>query len=209
MSDMQTVFVVDDDEAMRQSLELLLAGMGFRVLSFSAARDFLEQTSPGDAGCLLLDLRMPDMNGLELQEALLARGYTLPVLFLSAFADVPSTVDAIKGGAIDFLEKPIAIDTLITRIRGALAEDRAQRQARSEQRIIRARYRLLTPREREVMTLATQGLSNKDIAQTLGISTRTVENHRAHVMDKMGAENIAGLCRMAAACPPPDAPSSP
>ncbi|MCF7984452.1 MAG: response regulator [Thiohalocapsa sp.] len=208
MTDTQTVFVVDDDDAMRQSLHMLLEGNGFRVSTFESARAFLEGADPNDAGCLLLDLRMPDMNGLELQEALYDHGYDLPILFLSAFADVPSTVHAIKGGAFDFLEKPIAIDTLIARIRESLAEDLERRSARGEERKIRARFEQLTPREREVMTLATRGFSNKDIALALGISTRTVENHRAHVMEKMGADNIAVLCQMAVACPLSDVPTS-
>jgi FixJ family two-component response regulator len=145
-------------------------------------------------------MRMPEMSGLELQEAMLRHGYQLPILFLSAFADIPSTVHAIKGGAVDFLEKPVEMDVLIQHIRQALAADRQRRRQRHDEQQIRSRYEQLTPRQRDVMGLATKGLSNKEIAEALGISSRTVENHRALLMERMEADNLAVLCQMAALC---------
>ena len=200
MSEVQTVFLVDDDAALRESMALMLDQAGFRVRTFDSAHAFLEAYAASDTGCLVLDLRMPGMNGLELQEALQRKGLAPPILFLSGFGDIPATVRAIKGGAVDFLEKPVAIDTLIDRIRHSLEEDRRQRAAASDRHLIRSLYTNLTPREREIMVLATKGLSNKEIAAHLGISPRTVENHRAHVMEKMQADNIAELCHMAAVC---------
>ena len=200
MSRAETVFVVDDDDDLRESMALMLESRGFRVRTFPAAQAFLQGTSADDAGCLVLDLRMPEMSGLELQEALLRHGYQLPILFLSAFADIPSTVHAIKGGAVDFLEKPVETDVLIQHIRQALAADRQRRRQRHEEQRIRARFEQLTPRQREVMRLATEGLSNKEIADALGISSRTVENHRALLMERMEADSLAMLCQMAALC---------
>jgi RNA polymerase sigma factor (sigma-70 family) len=208
VSDAQTVFLVDDDDALRESLAMLLAQVGLRVRAFHSARAFLDAFTAGDSGCLVLDLRMPDMTGLELQAELLQKGSDLPVIFLSGYADVPATVRAIKGGALDFLEKTVARETLIGRVRQALEEDRRQRAERVEERMSRADYDQLSPREREVMLLATKGLTNKEIARQLGISSRTVENHRAHVMEKMRARNIAELCRMAALCLSADAQST-
>lgn len=208
MSDAQTVFLVDDDDALRESLSMLLAQVGLRVRAFHSARAFLDAFTAGDSGCLVLDLRMPDMTGLELQAELLQKGSDLPVIFLSGYADVPATVRAIKGGALDFLEKTVARETLIGRVRQALEEDRRQRAERVEERMSRADYDQLSPREREVMLLATKGLTNKEIARQLGISSRTVENHRAHLMEKMRARNIAELCRMAALCLPADGQST-
>lgn len=208
MSDAQTVFLVDDDDALRESLAMLLAQVGLRVRAFHSARAFLDAFTAGDSGCLVLDLRMPDMTGLELQAELLQKGSDLPVIFLSGYADVPATVRAIKGGALDFLEKTVARETLIGRVRQALEEDRRQRAERVEERMSRADYDQLSPREREVMRLATKGLTNKEIARQLGISSRTVENHRAHLMEKMRARNIAELCRMAALCLPADGQST-
>ncbi len=208
MSDAQTVFLVDDDDALRESLAMLLAQVGLRVRAFHSARAFLDAFTAGDSGCLVLDLRMPDMTGLELQAELLQKGSDLPVIFLSGYADVPATVRAIKGGALDFLEKTVARETLIGRVRQALEEDRRQRAERVEERMSRADYDQLSPREREVMLLATKGLTNKEIARQLGISSRTVENHRAHLMEKMRARNIAELCRMAALCLPADGQST-
>ncbi len=196
----QTVFLVDDDDALRESLALLLTGAGFQVRAFQSGHSFLDSYSENEPGCLVLDLRMPDMNGLELQEALLRRGFAPPIIFLSGYGDVPATVRAIKGGATDFLEKPVENSFLIERIRQALEEDRKQRAAAADERLIQDLYSNLTAREREVMLFATKGFANKEIAEHLGISPRTVENHRARVMEKMQAGNIAELCHMAAVC---------
>ena len=200
MSRAATVFVVDDDDALRESLVLMLESRGFQVQAFASGQAFLQGTTADAAGCLVLDMRMPEMSGLELQEAMLRHGYQLPILFLSAFADIPSTVHAIKGGAVDFLEKPVEMDVLIQHIRQALAADRQRRRQRRAEQQIRSRYEQLTPRQRDVMGLATKGLSNKEIAETLGISSRTVENHRALLMERMEADNLAVLCQMAALC---------
>jgi FixJ family two-component response regulator len=200
VSESQTVFLVDDDSAMRESMTSMFEQAGFRIRSFPSAQAFLNAYSPSDHGCLVLDLRMPGMTGLELQEALLKRGANLPVVFLSGYGDIPTTVRAIKRGAIDFLEKPVAMDILIGRVRQALGQDRKQRAARAWERLVRHSYANLSARERQVMALVTQGLANKEIARHLGISPRTVENHRARVMEKMQADSIADLCRMAALC---------
>lgn len=198
MNDKQTVFLVDDDPAMRDSLTLMLELAGYRVRSFASPQDFLEALSAVEPGCLLLDQRMPEMSGIDLQERLLARGCLLPIIFLSAFGDVPTTVRAIRGGAIDFLEKPTSRDILLQRIEAALAEDRKRRAEAAMESEILQRFRQLTPREQDVMSLTTQGLTNKDIARQLGISPRTVENHRSRMMFKMGAANFAELCRLSA-----------
>ncbi len=195
-----TVFLVDDDAALRESMSLLLGQAGFQVRTFRSGTAFLDAYTKDEPGCVVLDLRMPEMSGLEVQEALLRAGYAPPILFLSGYGDVPTTVRAIKGGAVDFLVKPVAGELLIERIRQALQEDARQRAAAADQLSIRALYAELTAREREVMLLATKGFSNKEIAQQLGISPRTVESHRARVMEKMGAGGIAELCHMSAVC---------
>ncbi|MFD2110894.1 response regulator transcription factor [Thiorhodococcus fuscus] len=201
MTDVQTVFIVDDDQGMRDSLTLILDLAGYRTRSFASAAAFLDAFSPQDQGCLLLDQRMPEMTGLDLQGALVERGSLLPIIFLSAFGDVPTTVRAIQGGAIDFLEKPASTDILLKRVEAAFAENRKRRETAASEEGILERFRQLTPREHEVLLLTTQGMTNKDIARHLGISPRTVENHRARMMEKMQASNLAELCRMAAVCP--------
>nr|WP_276570180.1 response regulator [Thiocystis violacea] len=192
--------MVDDDPGMRDSLTLILELAGYRVRSFASPGEFLDVFSPGERGCLVLDHRMPEMTGLDLQSVLLERGSLLPIIFLSAFGDVPTTVRAIQGGAIDFLEKPASTETLLQRIEDAFAEDRRRRDEAATEHDILDRFRQLTPREHEVLTLTTRGLTNKDVARQLGISPRTVENHRARMMEKMGAGNLAELCRMSAVC---------
>ncbi|EXJ15356.1 response regulator transcription factor [Imhoffiella purpurea] len=200
MTDVQTVFIVDDDQGMRDSLTLILELAGHPVRSFASPADFLDAISPQDRGCLLLDLRMPGMTGLELQRALLERGSLLPIIFLSAFGDVPTTVQAIQGGAIDFLEKPASPEILLQRVAAGFAENSKRHQVAASEQGILERFRQLTPREHEVLILTTQGMTNKDIARHLGISPRTVENHRARMMEKMQASNLAELCRMSAVC---------
>ncbi|WP_462322587.1 response regulator transcription factor [Halochromatium sp.] len=198
----QCVFIVDDDEAMRESMKLLLEMLGYRVQGFANAQSFLAFCSEQDRGCLVLDMRMPDMNGLELQQALRQRGYELPIIFLSGFGDVPTTVRAVQSGAVDFLEKPVSKSKLTERIERAFEIDRQRRDDASAVEAVRTRCATLTPRERQVMRFATQGLSNKDIARELEISPRTVETHRAKMMEKMEADSIAMLCNMVALCPP-------
>lgn len=208
MSEEETVFIVDDDDAVRESLALTLKLAGYRVRPFASAQDLLAAYQPDQAGCLLLDQRMPGMSGLELQKALAERGSTLPVVFLSAYGDVPTTVLAVKRGAVDFLEKPVTKERLLGRIAEALAQDRRQREEAAARRDLRGRLERLTAREREVMLLATKGLANKEIARRLGISPRTVENHRARVMYKLQAESIAELCQIAAAGGPNGEPGA-
>jgi len=200
MSEEQTVFVVDDDAGMRESMTLMLEQAGFHVRAFANAQAFLDTCGTEELGCLVLDLRMPGMSGLDLQRTLTQLGYSLPIIFLSAFGDVPATVRAIKGGAADFLEKPVSMGVLIGRIRQALEEDRERRGRAAEFLRLRTLFDQLTPREREVMELATSGMANKVIASSLGISPRTVENHRARVMEKLEVRNIAELCQVAAVC---------
>lgn len=194
------VFLVDDDEALRESITTLLTYYGYPVRAFPSAQAFLEATAADAAGCLILDLHMPGMNGLALQHELLQHGYGLPVIFLSGLADIRSSVNAMKGGAIDFLEKPVAADRLVAQVRRGLAEDRRRRVARDKLQSIRSRFATLSPREREVMSLLARGTSNRDIASTLGISPRTVEHHREAVMRKMRVDSFAALCKLEPIC---------
>jgi two-component system, LuxR family, sensor kinase FixL len=204
VTETQTVFVVDDDPAVRDSIAVMLDQAGFRVLAFASPRDLPRRLF--SARCGLPDSRSSDAGNDRPRAPRGAQrlGPGLPVIFLSGYGDVPATVRAIKGGAIDFLEKPVTPDTLVDRVRHALEEDNLQRAAQAEQRLVLERYARLSPRERQVMRLATQGLGNKEIARELGISHRTVENHRARVLEKMQAQNVADLCRMAGVCLVPD-----
>lgn len=195
------VVLLDDDPAVRRSLSLALNLAGYEVHAYASANELLEGLDPAQPGCLLLDLRMPDMGGLEVQQALSARGCSLPIIFISAFGDIPTTVHALKAGAVDFLEKPFSTESLITRIEEALETDRRQREQVTLRQAVQERANQLTPREREVMQLVTDGLSNKDIARKLEISPRTVEKYRARVMEKMRADSIADLCQMMSTLP--------
>lgn len=200
-TDAPTVFVVDDDDAVRCALVWSLREAGFRVEAFGSAEELLA-ADPGDRpGCLVLDYSMPGMNGLDLQERLRERRQQIPIIFISGHGDIPTSVRAIKAGAMDFVEKPLSREVLIERIREAIALDRERRRQRAMDGEIVERYRRLTAREREVMALVTAGLSNKAIARQLQISPRTVENHRARVMSTMVADSVAQLCRMAGVCP--------
>jgi len=192
-----TVFVVDDDEGMRRGMEFLVDSAGYPVRTFDSARAFLDFYRPEMTGCLLLDVRMPGMSGLELQEHLRAERIRIPVIIVTAFANVPMAVQAIQGGAFDFIEKPFEGSELLDRIRRALAL--AERAHTDERRVrdVQSRLATLTPREDEVMDLVVAGRLNKQIAGELGIAMKTVENHRAHIMEKMGAESLAELVRMA------------
>lgn len=199
MNESPVVVLLDDDPGVRRSLSLALSLAGYQVEAYATAEDLLSGLDPSQPGCLVLDLRMPGMDGLEVQQALSDRGCSLPVIFMSAFGDIPTTVRALKAGAIDFLEKPFATESLITRIEEAIATDRRQRAQKVLRQTIIERAGHLTGRETEVMQLVTAGLSNKDIARQLEISPRTVEKYRARVMEKMHAESIADLCQMVAA----------
>jgi RNA polymerase sigma factor (sigma-70 family) len=191
-----TVFVVDDDEAVRKSLGLLLSSAGLTVETFSSANEFLAQYDPGRFGAVILDVRMPEMTGLELQEYLNVHGAVIPVIFITGHADVPMAVEAMRHGAYDFLEKPFRDQDLLERVRNALEQDRMNRERLEQHDAIQERLMALTPREREVLDLVTSGKANKVMAAELGVSQRTVEIHRARVMEKMGASSLAHLVRM-------------
>jgi FixJ family two-component response regulator len=190
------VFVVDDDEAVRNSLRLLLKSLGMPAVVHGSAEEFLAGYDDEQPGCIVLDVRMPGMSGPELQDELNRRGALIPIIFVTGHGDVPMAVEAMRHGAVDFLQKPFSDKDLLNRIQLALAADRRNRESIGAKEEIRARIAALTPRERQVLDLVTQGKSNKVIAGDLGASQRTVEIHRAHVMEKMGAASLAQLVRM-------------
>jgi two-component system, LuxR family, response regulator FixJ len=190
------VCVVDDDEAVRSSLKLLLKSVGHRVADYATANDFLTAYRFEQPGCLVLDIRMPGMSGLELQDHLNAQGAIVPVIFISGHADVPMAVEAVQHGAFDFLQKPFRDQSLIDRVQSALERDAENRRQLRQREDLQTRFDSLTPREREVLELVAQGRANKVMAGDLGVSQRTVEIHRARVMEKMQAQSIAQLVRM-------------
>jgi two-component system, LuxR family, response regulator FixJ len=191
-----TVFIVDDDEGVRNSLRLLVKSIGLTALAFVSAQEFLAGYDPLHPGCLILDVRMPGMSGLELQQQLNLRGAIIPVTFITGHGDIPMAVEAMQQGAFDFLQKPFRDQDLIDRIQRALERDRTNRVELGERSRITARRETLTPREREVLALVASGKANKVVAADLGLSQRTVEVHRARVMEKMGASSLAQLVRM-------------
>jgi len=190
------VFIVDDDDAVRTSLGLLLKAHHIKSVAYASAADLLAAHDPQLPGCALVDIRMPGMSGLELQEELNRRGAIVPVIFITGHGDVPMVVQAMRQGAFDFLQKPFREEDLLPRIERAIARDRENRQLLREQDQIRTRFESLTPRERQVLKLVTGGQPNKVMAAELGVSQRTVEIHRAHLMEKMGASSLAHLVRM-------------
>jgi len=193
------VFVVDDDQAMRNSLKWLIESVGVQVESFASADEFLAQYQPGRAGCLVLDVRMPGMSGLELQEYLVEKNIHIPAVVITGHGDVPMAVRAMKSGVVDFIEKPFNDEVLLDAIRRAIVFEERQRNQRAEHLQIQQRLSHLTPREHEVMSMVTDGKSNKEIANALGVSAKTIEAHRARVMEKMQAGSLAELVRMALA----------
>jgi two-component system response regulator FixJ len=196
MSDEATVFIVDDDEAVRDSLSFLMQSVGLPTESFDSADSFLQANPVQRAGCLLLDIRMPGMSGLELQGVLEEREIHLPVIFISGHADVPMAVRALKAGAFDFVEKPFNDQLLLDCVQRAIESDRQKRQNEAQLDEWRARMDTLTPRELEVMELVVDGAANKVISATLGVSLKTVEAHRARVMEKFKADSLSHLVRM-------------
>jgi RNA polymerase sigma factor (sigma-70 family) len=190
-----TVFVVDDDPGVGDSMHVLLESAGLDSETFSSAVEFLEAYDPGRPGCLVLDVRMPDMSGPELQAHLREMGSILPIIFITAHGDVPTAVEAVKAGATDFLEKPFRYQELLEKVQVALEEDARNRAALEDLSKIRTRLGSLTPREREVMELVVEGKPNKNIARALGISQRTVEIHRSRVMEKMKVRSLSMLVR--------------
>jgi FixJ family two-component response regulator len=197
-----TVFVVDDDDAVRDSLRLLLKSAGLECQSYGSAQEFLAVYDTCHPGCLVLDVRMPGMSGLEMQQELNLRGATLPVIFITGHGDIPMAVEAMQHGAFDFLQKPFRDQELLDRIHRALERDAENRTRLRHTDRIRERLATLSPREREVLELVTQGKANKMVAGDLGVSQRTVEIHRAHVMQKMEAGSLAELVRMMMAVAP-------
>jgi two-component system response regulator FixJ len=191
-----TVHVVDDDDAVRSSLRLLLKSVGLPTVAHASAHEFLAAWDADQPGCLVLDVRMPGTSGIELQAELNQRGAIIPVIFISGHGDIPMAVEAIQHGAFDFLQKPFRDQDLIDRVQRALASDADHRQLLQQRETLRQRYDSLTPREQEVLQLVTQGKANKVMAGDLGVSQRTVEIHRARVMEKMGAQSLAQLVRM-------------
>lgn len=191
-----TIFIVDDDAAVRDALKLLLRSVGQAVETFGSAQEFLDAYSEDRPGCLVLDIRMPGMSGLELQQKLNEKHSILPIIFITGHGDVPMAVEAMQAGAVDFIQKPFRDQDLIDRINQALEKDAANRSALGERNDIRRRLETLTPREREVLDLVVHGKANKVIAGDLKLSQRTVEIHRARVMEKMQASSLAHLVRM-------------
>ncbi len=191
------VFVVDDDPAMRDSLRWLIESTGLQVETFPDAQSFLGRIGPEQPGCLVLDVRMPGMSGLDLQAELVRRGIGLPTIVVTGHAEVPMAVQAVKAGAIDFIEKPFSDQLLLDRVRQGIDRDRRERDDRARRGEVLRRMGLLTHREREVLELVVAGKPNREIAATLGLSPKTVEVHRAHVMEKMQASSVAELVRLA------------
>jgi len=190
------VFIVDDDEAVRNTLRLLVKAAGIPCTTFASAHEFLHGYDLDQPGCVVLDVRMPGMTGMELQQILNLKGAVIPVIFISGHGDVPMAVEAMKHGAFDFVQKPVSGDELVVGVKRALEKDRANRDQLRQRDVIRERLQSLTPREREILTLVTRGKPNKVMAGDLGVSQRTVEIHRARVMEKMGAASLAQLVRM-------------
>ncbi len=191
-----TVFIVDDDDEVRDSLEDLVDSVGLKAEIFASAQEFLAAYDPLRAGCLVLDIRMPGMSGLELQEKLGEQQAVLPIIFITGHGDVPMAVEAMRRGAVDFIQKPFRDQDLLDRINSALAQGVGRREDMQEQRAIEERIHSLTRRERQVMEMVVEGKANKVIAIDLGLSQRTVEVHRANVMEKMRAKTLADLVRM-------------
>jgi len=196
-----TVHIVDDDDSMRAALARLLSAAGYATRGYASAGDFLIRAGDAPSGCLVLDLHMPGPDGLALQAALRQRGLTLPTVFLSGRGDIASSVRALKGGASDFLTKPVQADLLLAAIRGALDTDAPHRAERECQRLLEQRYATLSERERTVLQQVVRGVLTKQIAYDLGLSERTVKSCRAALMDKMGVASLPDLVRISAKLP--------
>ncbi len=191
------VFVVDDDPSVCRSTTRLIQSAGYQVKAFTSAREFLKQPPPEEPACLILDVRMPGLSGIDLQRELVESGIRIPIIFITAHGDIPTTVRAMKAGAVEFLTKPFRSRGLLDAIHSAIDRDRSAREERSEVDDLRLRYEQLTSREREVMSLIVAGLLNKQAADKIATTERTIKFHRAHIMQKMKADSLASLVRMA------------
>jgi two-component system response regulator FixJ len=190
------VYIVDDDDGMRRALTILITTVGYQPAAFAKPGEFLAKYDPGQPSCLVLDVRMPEMSGLEVQQHLNKAGSMLPVILVSGHGDIPMAVQAMKDGAFDFLQKPFRDQDLLDRINAALKQDAHNRESVDRLADLKSREESLTPREREVLALVVDGKANKVIAIDLGLSERTVEIHRANCMEKMGARSVAHLVKM-------------
>jgi len=191
-----TIYIVDDDDGMRRALTVLMQTVGYNAVAFERPTEFLHKLDPNQPGCLVLDVRMPEMSGLEVQQQLNRNGSMLPVILITGHGDIPMAVQAMKDGAFDFLQKPFRDQDLLDRINGAIKQDAENREIVERHADLKRRVESLTPREHEVMALVVDGRANKVIAIDLGLSERTVEIHRANVMEKMQARSVAHLVKM-------------
>jgi FixJ family two-component response regulator len=191
------VFIVDDDASVRRSTERLIRSAGLKVQAFASAREFLNNPRAEGPACLVLDVRLPGLSGIELQREMVQSGIHIPIIFITGHGDIPMTVRAMKAGAVEFLTKPFRSRSLLDAVRAAIERDRSAQRERSETGALRERYEQLTPREREVMALVAAGLLNKQVAGELTTTERTIKFHRAHIMQKMRAESLPDLVRMA------------